>query len=353
MTYIYRSEEADPFLRGKQFGAVHAKQIARTVQGYGAMFDELAGHAYDTTADGAAALTATQQFAPHLHAEMLGLAEGSGLPPEAIGAINARTEVIARIGAKTRGECSAVIALPPGDLPPVAVQTWDWFYRFAGTWLVWEIPLPDGTMTRTMTEYGIVGKSGLNTRGIGVLFTILHHTADGDGIGLPVHVAARAALDLGQDINNAAQILASAPVTASSSINLVSYEDGTAAALSVEMHPGGPSFVLPDAGLLVHTNHFLAPEPALHDTEPRGFPDTLIRRDLLQRRLAGGARTVDQVLAAMSSHMGSGAAVCCHHDPAGNPAVQYETLATVTLDLVHGQIAVHAGGPCTARCSAA
>ena len=46
--------------------------------------------------------------------------------------------------------------------------------------------------------------------------------------------------NLRANIARAAQLLASADVSASSSINLVSYEDGGSAAMTVELHPGGP-----------------------------------------------------------------------------------------------------------------
>ena len=146
----------------------------------------------------------------------------------------------------------------------------------------------------------------MNTRGLGLLFTILHHQGDGQGIGVPVHVVARATLDLGASIARAAQIAASADVTASTSLNLSAWDGHRAAAITVEVHPGGPGFVLPDAeGLLVHTNHFLDPRPAAFDTGPKADPDTLLRRDMLLRDLAGGVRDAAQVVAALDSHLDS------------------------------------------------
>src|SRR5690606_32611426 len=115
MTYVYRSAEIDPLARGRTFGTRHAAQIAQTVAGYEALFAGVNGGPVDLRADGAEALQAIAAFAPHLHAEILGMAEGAGLAPERLGAINARTEVLARLGAQLRGECSAVIVLPPGD----------------------------------------------------------------------------------------------------------------------------------------------------------------------------------------------------------------------------------------------
>ncbi|MBS0565696.1 MAG: peptidase C45 [Proteobacteria bacterium] len=344
MSRLFTSTETDPFGRGREFGRALADRIAGTVAGYRAMWDAVVP-GYDPAPAGNAALAATEDFAPYLAAEMRGMAEGAGLAPALIGAINARTEILAALSAPARGECSAVIALS-SEGPPVAMQTWDWYHRFRRNWLVWEIPLADGTTTRTMTECGIVGKAGLNTRGLGLLFTILHHVDDGQGIGVPVHVVARATLDLGQNLHHAAQLAAKAKVSASSSLNLSAWDQGRAAAITVELHPGGPGFVLPARdGLLVHTNHFLDPRPAARDIEPGAFPDTLLRHAMLSRRLKG-ASTATEVLAALNCHMGADTALCCHPLP-GDPDDQYETLATVRLDLAAGALHVHDGGPCT------
>jgi len=348
MITVFRSTTHDPRERGREFGAHFAAKVQSNVATYSAMFARLSANRFDIAAAGQTALVATENFAPALHAEMLGIADGAGVEPALIGALNARTEILGAIRAGARGECSAVIHLPPELHAPVAVQTWDWFQIFHDSWLVWEIPLADGSMTKTMTEYGIVGKSGLNTRGLGLLFTILHHANDGAGIGVPVHVAARATLDGAQNIYRASQLLASAAVTASSSINLVAYENSIGKAMSVELHPGGPSFILPDAqGFVIHTNHFLAPEPARNDTEPKSFPDTLLRHDLLRRRLGCYARpTTEDVLDVMRSLSGGEGAVCCSPEPGCDPASAYATLSTVILDVQNGILKVLKGSPC-------
>ena len=331
-----------------EFGAAHAVQIRNNIAIYQGMFDTLAGGNFDMAAAGQDALAATAAFAPPLHEEMIGIAEGCGIDPALVGGLNARTEILALLRAGTKGECSAVIHVPTGSGAPAAVQTWDWYYALRESWFVWDILLADGSVTRTMTEYGIVGKSGMNSRGLGLLFTILHHRHDGGRIGVPVHVAARWVLDTAPNIARAAQMLASADVSASSSINLVSYESGTAAAISVELYPGGPGFVLPDErGYIIHTNHFLAATPGLLDTEPKSNPDTLLRHNLLSRRMSALSNpSAEDILAAMSSHSGGDGAVCCHHNPAAAPSAQYETLSTVVLDFKSGQMTVLAGGPC-------
>jgi isopenicillin-N N-acyltransferase like protein len=349
MTYVFTSTTKNPFERGVEFGRLHAEQIKTNVSLYQNMFQTRGAKADFAVEAGQQALDAIKAFAPDIFTEIIGLAEGAALDPALIGMLNARTEILALLQAKTKGECSVVIHVPHDQNPPTAVQTWDWFYALRNSWLVWEIPLADGSMTKTMTEYGIVGKSGLNTRGLGHLFTILHHVDDGKRMGVPVHVAARWALDNARNIAHAAQVLASADVSASSSINLVSHESGVSAAMTVELHPGGPGFVLPnEKGVLVHTNHFLGSGLQALDTEPKAYPDTLLRYNLLQRRMAALTEiNTKAVLNIMASHSGGEAAVCCHHNPDAPASDQYETLSTVMLDLARGNLNVKSGGPCT------
>lgn len=368
----HHSAPAAPRDRGRAFGEAEAPRIAHTLANYRAYWDLRAGEPFDPTPWGGQAREAIRAHAPHLAEEIEGIAEGAGLSPDLIGALNARTEILALIRARAagrgtagqgvmaggpgttgsertgaeRGECSATVALRRGAAP-VMVQTWDWFRRFRDDWLVWHIRHEDGRVTRTLTEYGIVGKAGVNDRGLGLLFTILHHRGDGAGIGLPVHVAARAVLDLAPNLYAAAEWLAAARVSASSSINLGGWDGARGQGLTVELSPDGPGYVLPDAtGLLVHTNHFLDPRLMPADTEPGMHPDTLLRRDMLLRELAGGVADPEAVMAALDSHLGGDAGLCCH---AAGPAPddEYETLATLSLDLGRGEIAVHPGGPCS------
>ena len=343
----FRSTVSDPFARGREFGEVFADKVQDTVSAYQALFGSIAQRPYDLSELGAQALAAIGAFAPPLHQEILGIAAGAGLDAQLIGAINARTEILAYLGVQLRGECSTVVVAEPFGAP-VTAQTWDWYAEFAAQWLVWEIPHASGHLTTTVTEFGIVGKTGVNNRGLGVHFNILHHQRDGSGIGLPVHVCSRWLLDSCTDINQALQLCHAAPVSASSVLTVVGAAPQASAAVSVELHPGGPSLVFPDAaGLLIHTNHFLAEQVRGFDTEPAAYPDTLVRYDLLRRRLSGRtALRADDLLHALNSHLGSTGALCCHPDPALPEAGQYATLATVCLDVVSGTLRALPGGPC-------
>ena len=348
MSFVFRSTQTEPAARGREFGAAHARRIHAGVARYRALFERVAQRPVDLHAMGAQALDSIARFAPPLHAEIAGMAEGADIDVRLLGAINARTEILAALNAPLRGECSTVVQVDAHSAHPVAVQTWDWYAEFADQWLTWEIPHADGHVTTTVTEIGIVGKAGVNDRGIGVHFNILHHERDGATIGVPVHVASRWMLDTCGDINQALQLLASAEVSASSSLTVIAAADNGSTAVSVELHPGGPGFVFPDAiGLLVHTNHFLSSPAAAGDTEPRQYPDTLVRHDLLTRRLGGHAKlSALQVIGAMNSHLGTTGALCCHPDPALPENGQYATLATIVIDVASGTLRALRGGPC-------
>lgn len=352
MTLVFRSSLCTPRERGREFGDAHAGRIADTVNNYLGLFervapDRVASRAYAPRALGAQALERIEAFAAPLHEEILGIAEGAGIDAEYIGAINARTEILACLGAQLRGECSTVVKADPWGAP-VTAQTWDWYAEFADTWLTWEIPHADGRLTTTVTEFGIVGKPGVNNRGLGVHFNILHHQRDGGDIGVPVHVLARWILDSCGDINQALQMCHGAAVSASSVLTLVAAVDDASAAVSVELHPGGPALVFPDDdGLLIHTNHFLAEAVRPFDTEPAAYPDTLVRYDLLRRRLAGRTGlTAHDLLTSLNSHLGTTGALCCHPAPGQAETGQYATLASITLDVVGGTLRALPGGPC-------
>lgn len=343
----FRSSDLSPADRGYELGHAHAAEITATVAAYQRIFDNAAGAPVDLGHWGALASDRILAISPALAAEVDGIAAGAGLPVTSIAAINARTEILAATGVTGVSECSSVVQLGAGA--PVAVQAWDWYAALSDLWFVWEIPHADGHVTTTLTEYGIVGKIGVSTRGLGVLVNILHHDRDGAGIGAPVHVLARAVLDEATDLNQALLRLSTAPVSASSSLTLISAAGDESAALSVELNPDRVGYVLPDDnGLLLHTNHFLSRPACEHDTELRTGPDTVLRLDTLRRRLVGRVGLdVHDVVDALDSHLLGGGALCCHADTSLPAAAQFQTLATVSLDVTAGTLSAHDGGPCT------
>jgi isopenicillin-N N-acyltransferase-like protein len=345
----FTSTVAGPAERGEEFGSRHAAEVAATLDVYRRIFTS--ARRFNLGTVGGVIMRRIEAFSPGLAQEIRGIAGGAGVPPNDLAAVNGRTEVLATLarlsGTGRRSECSAVVCLGDEEAEAAAVQTWDWYPELADNWLEWTIPHPDGRRTVTVTEYGIVGKIGINAYGVGVLFNILHHRDDGADLGVPVHVVARQVLDTAPDVHSALEVAASARVSASTAITLVGARRAGKTAISAELWPGGPGHVLPTPeGLLVHTNHFLSDPARLGDLSPTQAPDTLVRYEVLRRRLHryAGCASADQILAVMADHTGG---LCCHPEPQSGSDPTYATLATVRLDLAAGTVATHAGGPCT------
>jgi isopenicillin-N N-acyltransferase-like protein len=339
----FTSSTLGPYERGLEFGERNRREVARTVAAYHHLFRAQALGAFDVDRWSAAAWDRIEATLPVPASEIRGIAEGARLPVRDVAGINARTELLAIANPTGVTECSTVVSLPPGR-PPVAVQTWDWYHAMAGNWLHWTIPHPDGRVVETVTEYGILGKIGVSSAGVGVLFNMLHHADDGqERVGHPLHLLSRHVLDTAADAQEALVAAKAADCSASSSLTVV---DRAGSALSVELFPGGAGVVEPEGSLLVRTNHFLSAEPRPGCLADGIGPGSATRRatllDAFRGRPPASAR---QVVASMRDHREVGG-VCAHPDPALDPMLQHATLATVSLDVAGGTLAVTPGGPC-------
>jgi isopenicillin-N N-acyltransferase-like protein len=195
-------------------------------------------------------------FRPALAEEIEGIAAGAEQPPEALFAINARTELLAggTLAGGAAGECSTV-ALVDGERALLA-QNWDFHPDLAGSRVVWTI---EGRLT-TFTEAGVVGKVGVNSDGVALAINFLATDVDGGIDGVPVHVLCRALLDEARTVQDARELIAATPVSASVSMTVAGPDaGGGVTARAFEVWPDGVAEVAlePDRGWIAHTNHFL------------------------------------------------------------------------------------------------
>lgn len=343
----FTSSALAPYDRGVEFGERHRSETAVTVAAYRRLFAARAVRPFDVDLWAERAWQTIEELAPAAAAEIAGIAEGAGLPVREVAALNARTELLAIANPTGVAECSTVVSLSP-DRPPVAVQTWDWYHAMGGNWLHWTIPHPDGHTVETVTEYGVLGKVGVNSHGVGVLFNMLHHEHDGkEEVGYPLHLLARHILDTAHSLDDALVAAGSVTTSASSSITVVDRSPGGGRTASLELFPdGGPGLLEPEDGLLVRTNHFVSDKGRPGCIADGIGPGSRVRRDTLLRALeARPPASAAEVVAAMEDHTEEGA-VCAHRDPAADPVLQHATLATITLDADGCRLRVTPGGPC-------
>ncbi|GAA2853277.1 hypothetical protein GCM10010517_11110 [Streptosporangium fragile] len=348
----FESAEHDPALRGFAFGRAWRDEIASTFTRYGELFAASGSSAAQVRTWGEQALAVTDGWCPRLTTEMNAIADGSGLPAWQIGALNARTEILAasavRRGATVpRGECSTAVHLPRDGRPPRTIQTWDWHEHLRDVRLVWAYEPRPGHRVRTFTELGVLAKIGVNSRGLGVHFNFLEHGSDTDEIGVPVHLVARRILDEAGTVGEARDIAASARTSASTVITVVGFDRGHSDAVCLELSPAGLGEVRPEQdGTLLHTNHFLDPELARGERHADDSDSRDRLATLAERRPALRSADLTDRARALLSHAPDGAPLCAHPDADAPITDRWETLMTISLDLEASRLEFHPGGPC-------
>jgi isopenicillin-N N-acyltransferase-like protein len=342
----WRSEEHDPVARGRAFGAAWREQITRTFDGYARLFDAAGLSTAQQCAVASACFDEVVAWAPALAAEIEAVADGAGLELWQLAALNARTELLASARA-ARAECSTFAVAPPAGGPPRTVQTWDWYDHLRDGAVTVELRPRAGRTVRLFTEFGVVGKIGVNDAGFGLHFNILAHEADGGTAGVPVHVVARRLLDEASSLDEAEALARSARLSASTVLTCVSWDGARAQARMLELSPAGVAAIAPgEDGALLHTNHFLDPGLAAGERMTRVDSTTRPRMEEMRARLDAllTAGSAEQRAAALLDHGGPG--LCCH--PAADAPFdeRWETLATLSLDVAQARLRLHAGGPC-------
>lgn len=343
----FTSSVLGPADRGTEFGECHGDEVRRTIAAYRRLFWALSD-TFDVDMWAERAWAGILDLAPDAADEIRGIADGAGVPVREVAALNARTELLAIANPSGVDECSTVVALPPGR-PPVAVQTWDWYDAMSANWLHWTIPHPDGRAVETVTEYGVLGKIGVNSDGVGVLLNLLHHRNDEAGsVGYPVHLLSRRILDTARSLDEALLTARSVTTSASTSLTVVEGRPDGGRAASIELFPGGPGVLEMEHEVLVRTNHFLVPEGRGGCLAGSIGPDSEIRRTKLLRSLTGTVPSnAGEVVHAMLDHDEVGG-ICAHPEPNVEPALRHATLATVAIDTADHTLRVEAGGPCNA-----
>lgn len=345
---VFDCPERDPRARGAAIGAAWREPIGRTWEGYARLFAVSGARGAQVRDAGERVLEQVAGWAPELGEEIAGIAAGSGLEPWQAGALNGRTELLAEL-AVTASECSTAVLLPEGA-PPQTLQTWDWYDHLRGNSFACRLTTAAGRTVRLFTEYGIVGKIGLNDAGLGLHFNILGHIADGGPPGVPVHVVARRVLDTAATIEQAVEIAASAKVSASTVLTVATWDGARGDARCVELSPAGAAVIAPRDGALLHTNHFLGESLAAGERMGRDDAGSYRRVAELERRLPALRAAADAPAraAALLSHDedGTGAALCCHPAADAPLDARWETLMTLSLDLGAGRLRLHEGGPC-------
>jgi isopenicillin-N N-acyltransferase-like protein len=229
----------------------------------------------------------------------------------------------------------------------VLAQNWDFHPDLAASRVLWTVDDGDQRRFTTFTEAGILAKIGSNAHGVALAINFLATDRDGGLDGVPVHVLCRAVLEEARTVQEARELIARTPVSASVCMTVAGPDgrDGAAgvAACALERWPGGTEEQAagPDRPWVAHTNHFLD-SIAARDTLAEGpsGPSTHGRMERLVATLEGApAPDGQQIAELLGSRGGPGVAPIFQTDDPTLPWLERcATLATVGLEVPSGRL---------------
>ncbi|MGM1017429.1 MAG: C45 family autoproteolytic acyltransferase/hydrolase [Actinomycetota bacterium] len=338
----WSAQTPDTHAEGRVFGAQWAAHLIAARDAYLRLFAQSGVSAEQAREIADECRSATDTHATDIADEFRGMAEGSGLSLVDVYLLTARTEILARMTPSM--ECSTVVHVPADATPPRTLQTWDWHETLSNDSIVRTLRTPGGTGIVTFCEFGQPAKIGVNDRGLGVHFNILHHRSDGSRPGVPVHVLARMILGDARTIEDAASIARSVPLAASSVFTVVTFDGQRAAAAAIEVSPERVAVLGAPAGrTLAHTNHFLDAELASGEYSP--YETTSVPRYQCLVDAADLARIVDDRERALAFGAIPDAPISVRARPDQPEHLRWETKLTVALDVEQAAMSFAAGAP--------
>lgn len=276
----------------------------------------------------------SRRSAPELCEEIEGIAEGAGQPAYWLHALNARSELLSAPGngypQPAWGECTALWF----EERALMGQTWDWMQDLEPLIAVLDIQHPDGHRLMTLSEPGMVGKIGVSSAGVAVGLNFVRTTTA--VTGLPVHLLLRQLLECRhpRDIDGCLQ----AAGCGRSAHILIGRAD--APGLGMEFTGSRQHRLQPKAGVLTHTNHFLA-EPL--DPGPDG-PSSRARLQQANELAAAGKQDWDHLLNILNhrQHAEFPISVSWRQMPGWQLGLM-GTVCAVAMDLRAGVLAIRRG----------
>ena len=232
--------QGDAEERGRQQGALLKERIHTTVEFYRKQFLQPEGHILGISEQ---FQESTKAFREDLHLEIEALSRAAEIDPLWIYALNGRTELLNL----NPMECTSLVFRKQGLMG----QNWDWDSEVEELAVILDIKKEDGHRIITMTEPGMIGKIGMNHRGLGVCLNFMT-IKDYQPYGVPLHVILRAILD-SESLNEAFSVIKS---HLTGKVGNILISDGHGESMDIELG-GDEFFSVPVEERFVHTNHFL------------------------------------------------------------------------------------------------
>lgn len=248
-------------------------------------------------------------------------------------AINARTELALT---KHYAECTAMV-FPQHN---IIGQTWDWAQHLEDNSVIMEILFPSGHRILQLTEAGIIGKIGLNNRGLGVTLNILW-ILDRVLLGVPIHIVLRAVLE--------SQTLEGARNTINRSgnrkvSNIIVSQAGQA--FDIEFCGNDSSYHDIQEVAYTHTNHFIHSGESVQIDETACASSIARYNTVIQELRKVQDFSIQDMISILSDQSNEENSILTAYKPDTKIGMGYcGTLATIVMDLEKRIIKVRKGNP--------
>ena len=329
--------------RGCSYGQMCREEIGVSIKVYQTLFEGLKGISWEearTIAERYLALT--RDFEPDYAEEMRGIADGANVDLLDIAALNARTEIMYAAEKAEAKECTTISLMPPAtaDGRVIAAQNWDYNRHLRDSVVITHVYQENKPHFVMVAEAGMIGGIGMNDRGVAVMLNALRTTVPCEGI--PLRARMRAMLEA-ETLSDAYVRGSHAPVTVA---NLVAtHKDGVAIGFEMDSRTVEP--MIPEDGVLLHTNHYIGPKMYLaNDVNHMGSTYIRLQRIRTLIKECYGKITVEDIMRMLKDHAGYPQSLCDHENMKDRPENRSATNFAIIMDLTENCIHLASGNPC-------
>ncbi len=278
--------------------------------------------------------------------EMRGLADAVDIDLEAVVSMNGRYELAWASPDQLLGGCTAIAALPRASESgeTLLAQNWDYRMGVSDSCIVLKAKVDDCPTVVMHTEAGIIGQKGLNSNGVGIVINAMVSNLDRLGESVPFFLVCRKMLDSPR-FSEATKAFMNAKRSVSYNVMLA----GEGVAVDLEAHPDDVSIIYPEAGLLVHTNHFIGDRGLkVKDNfvlnESNSVNRYVLAREMLMMRDVHSFESFKDILC---SHYDYPTSICHHPIPENEEDHWEETISSVYMVPEKRLFMYTSGPPCS------
>ncbi|KAK6351611.1 hypothetical protein TWF718_004766 [Orbilia javanica] len=272
------------------------------------------------------------KLVPHLHQEIVGIAEGAGVDVLDIVALNVRSEIV--LGEFQDGCTSISWKVVGEDGKPVQylAQNWDWVRPVQQNLALLEIEQEGKPTIRMVTEAGIIGKIGYNSASVGVLLNALRASPT-DTTKLPIHVLLRLCLES----TTASGALAQIEKYGAASAQHILLGD-LSGAQCLELSPIKNHYIYPNReNFLAHTNHSIENTAIKEPSEFPGSKERLGRTHEIVKTIGCENLSPQRLRETIFSDEENGNFSICASENACKPKwIRFMTLFNIVISLKEG-----------------